>query len=344
MTVEAHQVVGREQACVVKSEVNACTDVPTVAMNTASPGVRVIDGREVLVSGRFLRTASLRSEAHVPLEDPVSFVEKMRQSHLRADIFTFVQRVSDRTPRYAYHQETDKIAVLQVTTFDHWFNKQLYFKPRNKLRKALKSGIEVRLEGFSDALLHGIKAIYDETPIRQGKRNYHYKKDFETIKREHSAFLDRSQFIAVHYAGEMIGFAKLTFSQGCGIFMNFLSKVSHRDKATNNALLAKAVEICAERKVNTLVYGVWGSGGTPGLVEFKVANGFECVEVPRYFVPLTAFGRLALKAGVHRGIVHRVPKRWIEMAAKVRQRWNVFRFKAPQAEAKASEGIPQKEQ
>jgi len=320
----------------MKPEVNPCAGGTAVAVNTGSPGSCVIGGNEVLVTGKFLKTASLRSEAHVRLEDPESFVEEVRQSRVRADIFTFAQGVNDRTPRYAFYRESDKIAVLPLTTYDHWFNKQLYFKPRNKLRKALKSGIEVRLEDFNDALLHGIKGIYDETPVRQGKRNYHYKKDFETIKREHGMFLDRSQFIAVHYAGEMIGFAKVTFSQGCGIFMNFLSKVSHRDKATNNALLAKAVEICAERKVNTLVYGVWGSGGTPGLVEFKVANGFECVEVPRYFVPLSAFGKLALKAGLHRGVVHRVPKRWIEMAAKVRVRWNAFRLKAPEAEARTS--------
>jgi hypothetical protein len=290
----------------------------------------------MLVTGRILKTASLRSEAHVRLENAESFVEMVRRSRLRADLFTFVQNVNDRTPRYPFYHESHKMAVLPISTYDHWFNKQLYFKPRNKLRKALKSGIEVRLEDFNDALVHGIKSIYDETPVRQGKRNYHYKKDFETVKREHSMFLDRSQFIAVHSAGEMIGFAKVTFSQGCGIFMNFLSKVSHRDKATNNALLAKAVEICAQRKVSALVYGVWGSGGTPGLVEFKVANGFECVEIPRYFVPLSTLGRLALKAGIHRGIVHRVPKRWVEAAAKVRERWNAFKFRPTPGEAKMS--------
>ena len=90
----------------------------------------------------------------------------------------------------------------------------------------------------------------------------------------------------------MIGFAKVTFSQGSGIIMNFLSKVSHRDKAVNNALVSKVVELCVAEKVNRLVYGVWGSGATPGLVEFKVANGFQCVDVPRYFVPLTTLAWL----------------------------------------------------
>ena len=288
----------------------------------------LVDGKEVVITGRFLKTIRLRSESHVSLEDPVSFIRQVKQSRLRADVFTFVQGINDRIPKYAFPQDADKIAVLPITTYDDWFKKRLYNKPRNMLRKALKSGIEIRLEEFSDPLLQGIKTIYDETPIRQGKRNYHYRKDFETIRKEHGTFLDRSQFIAAYYGDELIGFAKLTFSQGCGIIMNFLSKVSHRDKAVNNALVSKVVEICADRKLDCLVYGAWGSGGTPGLVEFKVANGFECVEVPRYFVPLTSLGNLALKAGAHRGLVHRMPKWCIEAAAKVRRQWNTVRFRA----------------
>jgi hypothetical protein len=222
--------------------------------------------------------------------------------------------------------------VLPITTYDDWFKTQLYFKPRNKLRKALKSGIDVRLEEFSEPLLEGIKAVYDETPIRQGKRNYHYRKDLDTIRREHGTFLDRSQFITVYYAGEMVGFAKVTFSQGCGIVMNFLSKVSHRDKAVNNAIVAKAVEICADRKLKCLVYGGWGSGGTRGLAEFKVANGFACVEVPRYFVPLSTLGGLALTTGVHRGLAHAMPASAVEAAARVRKWWNTLRLRAAQAD------------
>jgi hypothetical protein len=195
------------------------------------------------------------------------------------------------------------------------------------LRKALKSGIEVRLDEFSESLLHGIKAIYDESPVRQGRHNRHYKKGLETIRKEHATFLETSQFITVYFAGEMIGFAKVTFSGELGIIMNFLSKISHREKAPNNAILAKAVEICADRKSQSLVYGVWGSGGAGGLVEFKVANGFQCVEVPRCYVPFTLRGRLALRAGVHAGLVKRLPVGWIKAAASARKWWNALRFR-----------------
>ena len=267
----------------------------------------------------------------MPLEDPVAFVQHARQSRLRADIFTFVQGINDRSPKYAFRYELDQIAVLPITTYDEWYTKKLYNKPRNMLRKALKSGIELRLEEFSEPLVEGIKAIYDETPIRQGKRNYHYKEDLDTIRKGHSRFLDRSQFITAYYAGELIGFIKVTFSQECGFLVNVASKISHRDKAVSSALIAKAVEICADRKAKCVVYGVWGSGGTRGLVEFKVANGFECVDVPRYYVPLTWLGRIALKAGVHQSLVHRMPAWCIEAAAKVRKGWNTFRFRQAQA-------------
>jgi hypothetical protein len=293
-----------------------------------------IDGKELLVTGRFIKTARLLSEAHVPVDDPVSLVQQLRRSRHRVDIFTFVQGVNDRIPKYPFRQEFDQMAVLPLTTYDHWYTKQLYNKPRNMIRKALKSGIEIRLEGFSEPLLEGIKGIYDETPIRQGKRNYHYGEDLETIKRGHSRFLDRSQFITAYHAGELVGFAKVTFSLGCGILMNFASKISHRDKAVSSALLAKAVEISSDREVKCLVYGVWGSGGTRGLVEFKVANGFECVEIPRYYVPLTSLGTIALSVGVHQDLVRRMPPWSVEAAAKVRKGWNNLRFRHAQVGAK----------
>jgi hypothetical protein len=300
-------------------------------MKSKTLGGCEVDGKELLVAGRFVKTARLLSEAHVPLEDPVSFVQQVRRSRLRADIFTFVQSVNDRIPKYAFQQTLDQLAVLPITTYDDWFTKRLYNKPRNMIRKALKSGIEIRLEEFSEPLVEGIKAIYDETPIRQGKRNYHYREDLDTIRKGHSRFLERSQFITAYYAGELIGFVKVTFSQEGAFLVNFASKISHRDKAVSSALVAKAVEICADRKSKFVVYGVWGSGGTRGLVEFKVANGFECFEVLRYYVPLTWRGRIALKAGVHQSVVHKMPAWCVEAAAKVRKTWNTFRFRQAQA-------------
>jgi hypothetical protein len=302
-------------------------------MKSKTPGVCVVDGKELSVTGRFVKTVRVSGGAHVPPpEDPVAFVNQIKRSGLRADIFTFAQGVNERIPKHAFpSQQLDQMAVLPITTYDDWYTKKLYNKPRNMLRKALKSGVEIRLEDLNEPLVQGIKAIYDESPIIQGKRNYHYQEDLDTIRRAHSRYLDRSQFITAHYEGQLVGFAKVTFSEESGFLINFASMISHRDKAVSSALLAKVVEICAERKSRCLVYGVWGSGGTRGLVEFKVANGFECVEVPRYYVPLTWLGTIALKAGIHQSVVHRMPAWSVEAAAKVRKGWNMFRFKRAHA-------------
>jgi hypothetical protein len=300
-------------------------------MRTRRPTECCVAGIELQITGSVLRTARVRSEHYVRLENASDCVQELRKSELRADIFTFLSGINHPMPNCSFHQEAERLAVLPITTYDEWFSKQLYNKPRNALRKALKSGIEVRLEEFGEPLLFGIKAIYDESPVRQGRRNRHYKKDLGTIRREHATFLETSQFIAVYFAGEMIGFAKVTFAHELGFIMNFLSKISHRDKAANNAILAKAVEICGDHKVQRLVYGVWGSAGSGGLAEFKAANGFQCVEVPRYYVPLTLLGRLALRAGIHGGIVKRVPKGWIAAAANARKWWNDWRFRSQPA-------------
>ena len=297
-------------------------------MSTRRPIELTVAGKVVLITGAVLKTARLKSENYVQLEDSLSFIQELSKSGPRSDIFTLLGDVNNPVPRYSFYRESEKIAVLPITTYDEWFTIRLYNKPRNMIRNALKSGIEVHLEEFTDSLLEGVKGIYDESPVRQGKRNRHYKKDLDVLKVEHGTFLDRSQFIAAYFEGEMIGFAKLTFCQEHAVFMNFLSKVSHRNKAVNNAILAKAVEICADRKLKFLVYGALGGGGTQGLDEFKTANGFECVEVPRYFVPLTWLGRVSLKAGLHRGLAQQMPKWFVRAAAKIRQQWNTLRFGA----------------
>ena len=62
------------------------------------------------------------------------------------------------------------MAAFRVSTFDQWMKHQIDFKVRNKVRKAAKNGVVVREVPFDDALVQGISAIYNESPVRQGKR------------------------------------------------------------------------------------------------------------------------------------------------------------------------------
>jgi hypothetical protein len=97
-----------------------------------------------------------------------------------------------------------------------------------------------------------------------------------------------------------------------------VSKLAHRDKGINNALIAAAVALCERRKLPYLVYYSWGRGS---LVDFKRHNGFEEIRLPRYHVPLTARGRLALKWGVHRGWKEALPSPVRDRLKRLRTRW-----------------------
>ncbi|MBL9201290.1 MAG: hypothetical protein JNL39_12330, partial [Opitutaceae bacterium] len=44
------------------------------------------------------------------------------------------------------------------------------------------------------------------------------------------------------------------------------------------------------------------------VTEFKRRNGFTEVLVPRYFIPLTLKGRIALATGFHRGVAATLPE------------------------------------
>jgi hypothetical protein len=100
--------------------------------------------------------------------------------------------------------------------------------------------------------------------------------------------------------------------------MQIISRVEHRDKSINNALLAKAVQLCEDRGIPRLFYGEWGRSG---LREFKRHNGFEKLDLPRYYIPLTFKGKLLLKAKLHRGLVGILPLGLTELLMRVRTFW-----------------------
>jgi len=278
-----------------------------------------LDGIDIRVDGHGLRTARLRDEYYVDLPDPESLLGALRQRRPGVDVFTFVQTFDQPYPRHAWRMTWDEMAVLPVTTFDTWFDKQIKFKPRNKLRKAWKSGVQTSTQPFDDTLVNTIRHIYDESPLRQGKRNRHYGKDLQTLRHEHESFLERSEFVVAEAGGVPIGFAKLVHGEHVSVIMNIVALVSQRDKAPTNALIAKCVELTAARGIPRLNYGIWGRRG---LNEFKVANAFECVAVPRFHVPLTRFGEWALALDMHRGLKERLPERWIVPLADARAAWN----------------------
>jgi hypothetical protein len=166
----------------------------------------------------------------------------------------------------------------------------------------------------------GIREVYNESHVRQGARNTHYGKDFQTVYREEATFLDSSIFIGAYLGDELIGFIKLVYDETrtqAGL-LNIVSMVRHRDKAPTNALIAQAVRSCAERGISYLVYSnfTYGKRQQNSLADFKERNGFQRIEVPRYYVPLTRAGKVAYQLGLHRRFADYVPA---PLAAKLRE-------------------------
>jgi hypothetical protein len=285
----------------------------------------VIDGKQIAMQGVLPRMARLSAEYYEYIDEADDFVAKLRRARSPAHIFTFLQRTAGGSSRLPFHAQNEQISVLNISSYDHWFKKQVNDKTRNMVRRATKKGVEIRVVDFSDDLIVGIKGIYDESRLRQGKPFAHYGKDLETLKLDHASYLDRSDFIGAYLGDELIGFIKLVHGSGVSNVMQIVSMVAHRDKAPTNALLAKAIEICAQKGVPRLHYGLWSRGG---LGEFKQHHGFEPFDVHRYFVPLGLIGSVALKLGLHRKLSERLPRSWLDYLVSLRARWNTFKYSA----------------
>ncbi|HVS90347.1 MAG TPA: hypothetical protein VHF01_19250 [Candidatus Acidoferrum sp.] len=289
-----------------------------------------ICGKEIRTDGRLIRIAFLDGEGYQFLEDPEEALGALRKSEGRIDLFTFIQKLSETTPKYGYRMEWDNMAVLPISTFDDWMTKQIDFKVRNKIRKAAKNGVIVREVPFEDALIRGIHVIYNESPIRQGKPFWHYGKDLETVRRMNGTFMDRSIFIGAFFEGNLIGFVKLVADEDrcqAGL-MQIVSMIRHRDKAPTNALIAHAVRSCAERGISYLWYAnmSYGKKQRDGLADFKRHNGFQEIELPRYYVPLTFAGRMALRLGLHHSMADWIPEPVAATYRRIRSLWYAKRF------------------
>ena len=287
-------------------------------------------GKDIRTRGRLIRIAFLDGEGYQFLEDPAAAVEALRKSGIRADLFTFIQKLSQTSPKYNYTLEWDNMASLCVSSFDHWMKHQIDFKVRNKIRKAEKNGVVVREVLFDDALVRGMSAIYDEAPIRQGKRFWHYRKDLDAVRRMNGTFLDRSIFIGAYHQDNLIGFVKLVSDEDRGQagLMQIVSMIQHRDKAPTNALIAQAVRSCAERGISHLWYAnfAYGKKQPDSLADFKRHNGFQKIGVPRYYVPLTVTGQVALRLGLQHGITDWIPEPVAARYRKIRSLWYAKRF------------------
>lgn len=295
-------------------------------------------GKQIQINGHFFRLGRLAAEGFEFWEDPEAVRDDLRRAG--ADAFTFMQRLPNTTPQYGHRMEWDNVAALPVSTFDHWWKVQIDGKTRNMVRRAEKKGVVVREVPFDDELARGIWEIYNECPVRQGRPFPHYGKDPESVREMSATFLDQSFFIGAFLDGSLIGFMKLTLDdfRSQAAVMHIISMIQHRDKSPTNALVAQAVHSCEQRSAPYIVYSrfAYGSKEPDSLSDFKVSNGFQRIDLPRYYVPLSVKGKIALRLGLHHQLYDRLPESVIGPLRQIRNKWYSRKVRASIESACAS--------
>ena len=285
-----------------------------------------LGGKDVAVGGRLLRLGRLAAEGFEFVEDPDAMLADMVKIRSGLQLFTFIQKLPATTPEYNYPMEWDNVAAMPISTFEHWWTRQIDGKTRNMARRAPSKGVVFREVAFDEVLVWGIWEIYNECPVRQGRPFPHYGKDIDAVRAMSGTFLDSSVFIGAFLAEKLIGFVKLTIdaAQSQAAVMHIASLLEHRDKALMNGLIAESVKACEKRAIPYLVYSKFSywKKQRDSLSDFKERNGFRRFDVPRYYIPLTHYGRFALYLGLHRGVLGAIPEPVVVAMRRLRQMWH----------------------
>jgi hypothetical protein len=288
----------------------------TVLVKGVPTQIRCVDaaGHTLSISGRFPRIAVVEDEWFDEIEDAEAVIASLRQGGRPvADLVSFWNPLPESVPRHDLPHEVIEVAVLPIVSYEDWWNNRIKSRTRNLIRKAEKQGLVVRETQFDEAFIQGMADIFNEQPVRQGRRFWHYGKTPETIREQFSRFIHRETMIGAYVDDRMVGFIMLGSAGRCAHLGQILSRVSERERNPNNALMAKAVEVCEKQGHQNLVYGFWGD---TSLAEFKRRCGFEPVGIPRYCVPLTTRGRAALRVGLQHGVRGLIPD---ELKSRLRQ-------------------------
>lgn len=291
--------------------------VPTIEVN----------GNTLIERGKWLRIAQIRGEEmnEQDLDDPETYLTALKrggEQGLNADIFTFTQKPSITQPKYPYPLEWESVAAIPVVGYKKWWE-GLPQVTRKNVRRSQKRGVEIRISEFDDNLIEGIRSVNDDSPTRQGMRNAYYGLTPAETRKRYGDFVGRCDFICAYADEEMIGFLHLVHRGDIAAILNLTTKPSHFDKRPANALMAKAIEVCETRGFSHITYGLYNYGKKrdSSLKEFKIRNGFVEIFVPRYFIPLTLWGRLCMKAKAHRGLIGNLPSPVIATGLRARRLW-----------------------
>ncbi len=286
-----------------------------------------VDGKCFIVKGKWIKRAIVDAEEWLETEvqDPqlcAKELKKQQRGSLRADLFSFTQKLPEIDPKYDYPFEKISVAVVRVSSFGEWWD-SLPQVTRKNVRRSQKRDVVVSVAPLDDKLVADIVDLNNDSAFRQNIPFAHYGKSFDQVKKDQSTYLDRSDFICAYSDNQLIGFLKLVYKGNVASILQILPRASQQDKRPGNALLAKAVELCEERGVTYLTYGLFNYGNKrdSSLREFKERNGFIEVLVPRFHVPLNMWGAFCIKTKLNRGLLGVLPPQVIAAATRMRTAW-----------------------
>ena len=304
------------------SGIENCVEIRVKGRWVTLPSLDV-NGNKLYATGKWLRTAKVRSEEMMQneLPSPEPYIESLKGNgnQLKADIFTFTQKLPATQPKYPYPVELESVAAIRLVNFKEWWE-GLPQETRKNVRRSSKRGVVVRTEEFDDVLIQRIREVNDDSPLRQGMRNAYYGRSFEETKKLYGEFCGRCDFICAYQGEELIGFLHLVYHGGIASILNLTTKPSHFDKRPANSLIAAAVQACEARGISYITYGLYNYGNKRDspLREFKIRCGFGEILVPRFYVPLTRWGALCIKVRLHLGLIGILPHSAITVVVRIR--------------------------
>lgn len=306
--------------------VSHAVEVRTKGRWVSIPGIEV-NGDILISTGKRLRIARIRGEEmrEQEIENPQLYLAALTNSRnriLKADIFTFTQKLPAIQPRYSYPMEWESVAAIPLVSFKQWWE-ALPQETRKNVRRSQKRGVVVTVRDLDDEVVEGIRTVNDDSPVRQGLKNAYYGLTSTETWKRYGEFDGRCNFICAYSGEEMVGFLHLVYRGDVAAILNLTVKSSQSDKRPANALVAKAVEICETRNISHISYGLYNYGNKrdSSLREFKIRNGFAEILIPRYFVPLTTWGKFCIRARLHRGLIGILPPSVISAGTRARTFW-----------------------
>ena len=220
------------------------------------------------------------------------------------DVLSFRERswCNTVTPPFKVKVCKDNVAIAEFSSYEDWLQ-NLKHETRARIKRAAKRGLITKEVTYSDDFAYGVWRIFNESKVRQGRRFTHYGESLESVKRQLS--LSKDIIIGAFDGKEVVGFIQLAIGDNTGQITQILSLERKREMLPNNALIAKAVEVCADHGLTWLVYARMGNH--PSLDSFKRNNGFQKIEIKRFYAPLTVRGKIFLLFGLQRSIKDSVP-------------------------------------